>query len=106
MSEQTIIALIAALFGGGGLKALEHILNRNKERTDLATQLRDELRGEVNSLKEEVRTIDDDLDHWRKRYYRLLAHYHEVRSACIDGGIQVPRFEEDLRKEEGGGSSN
>lgn len=100
MSEQTIIALVAALFGGGGLKALEHILNRNKEKTDLATQLRDELRNEVNSLKEEVRGIDDDLDNWRKRYFRLLSYYHKLKVLCIAGGIEVPEFTEETEDSE------
>lgn len=101
MTETTIVALVAALFGGGGLKFLEHILNRNKERADLATQLRDELRSEVNSLKDEVKGVDDALDEWRKRYYRLLAHYHEMRVSCIESGVKLPEFKiDEIKKDE------
>lgn len=95
MSETTIIALVAALFGGGGLKFLEHILNRNKERADLATELRNELRTEVTALREEVKGVDDALDAARRRYFRLLANYHELRASCVEGGIKVPPFKDD-----------
>lgn len=100
MSESTIIALIAALFGGGGLKFLEHILSRNKEKTDLATQLRDELRTEVGSLRDEMRAVETDLDKWKNRYYRLLAYVNEMRVKCITAGVDVPAFDEELDKEE------
>lgn len=96
VSEQTIIALLAALFGGGGLKFIEHMLNRNKERTDLATQLREELRVEVNNLKEEVKDIDGSLESWKKKYYKLLTHYHKMRIACISAGVEIPDYDEEI----------
>lgn len=100
MSESTIIALVAALFGGGGLKFLEHILSRNKDRTDLATQLRNELRGEVTALRDEMRQIEAELDKWKARYYRLLAFMNDIRIRCIGAGIDVPAFDEELDKGE------
>lgn len=99
MNEQTIVALAAALFGGGGLKLIEHFLTRSKTRVDLAAQLRNELRTEINGLRQEVKEVDDSLDDWKRRYYRLLGHYHDIRAKCVAGGVDVPEFVEDHPKE-------
>lgn len=100
MSEQTLVALAAAIFGGGGLKLIEHILSRSKTRIDLAGELRNELRTEVNNLKDEVREVDHSLDEWKGRYYRLLRHYHDIRATCIAQGIDVPEFIEENKIKE------
>lgn len=100
MSEQTIVALAAAIFGGGGLKLIEHLLSRSKTRVDLAAELRNELRTEVNNLKSEVKDVDQSLDMWRGRYYRLLRHYHDVRARCVAAGIEMPEFIEEHETKE------
>lgn len=91
MSE-ALIALMAALFGGAGLKIIEKVLGRNKERVDIATQLRDELRTEIGALKEELRHIDENLDQWKRRYYSLLQHYNDIRVKCASAGVKVEPF--------------
>lgn len=71
--ELAIIALIGTLFGGAGLKVIEHFLNRKGDKEDHATQLRNELRTDLARYKEEVREEAQDADKWQAAYYELKA---------------------------------
>lgn len=72
------LALVAAVFGGVGLKVIESVLNRSKVKNDLETQMRSELRGDVIILKEELDKIEAALDVWKKKYYALLVSFNEL----------------------------
>lgn len=74
------IALIGTVTGGVGLKVLEHWLGRNRVRTDDATRLRDELRTEITSLREENRQMEADVDKWREEYYNLRDKYINLQT--------------------------
>ena len=65
------IALIGTLCGGIGLKMAEHWLGRNKVKVDDAARLRDELRLEITAQREEIKSLEADVDKWRKEYYDL-----------------------------------
>lgn len=71
-------ALIAAIFGGVGLKIVESALNRSKVKNDLQAQMRLELRTDVVSLKEQLDKIEEALDAWKKKYYALLVSFNEL----------------------------
>lgn len=75
------IALIGTLFGGVVLKAVEGILARGSKKTDTATAMRDELRKESVSLREELRVVEKELDAWKEKYFLLLQEYLEIKSA-------------------------
>lgn len=70
-----IIALIGTVLGGVGLKIIEHILSRGKTRDDTASQLRGELRTEVESLRQEIHKVESDVEQWREKYYLLLEQF-------------------------------
>lgn len=70
-----IIALIGTVLGGVGLKIIEHILSRGKTRDDTASQLRGELRAEVESLRQEIHKVESDVEQWREKYYLLLEQF-------------------------------
>jgi predicted nuclease with TOPRIM domain len=74
------IALIGTLCGGVGLKLLEHFLGKSKAKADTATQMRNELRVEVTSQKDEIRLLEEDLDKWKKEYYDLRDKYAELNT--------------------------
>lgn len=74
------IALIGTMLGGVGLKFVEHWLSRSKIRDDTATQLRNELRTEIQSLKQELNNVEADLDKWRGKYYELMDNFIKVKS--------------------------
>lgn len=69
------IALIGTLCGGIGLKVAEHWLGRSKVKMDDASKLRDELRSEITTQKEEIRQLEADVDKWRSEYYTLFQKY-------------------------------
>ncbi|AST15419.1 hypothetical protein SEA_SAMISTI12_233 [Streptomyces phage Samisti12] len=74
------IALIGTVLGGVGLKFVEHWLSRSKVRDDTASQLRNELRTEIQGLKTELNNVESDLDKWRGKYYELMDNFIKVKS--------------------------
>ncbi|QQV92525.1 hypothetical protein SEA_FORREST_185 [Streptomyces phage Forrest] len=77
--NQAWLALLGALLGGSGLKFIEHWLNRSKVKEDAATQMRTELRDEIKVLREELRTVEDELDKWRGKYYELMDEFMKAK---------------------------
>lgn len=78
--SQAWLALLGALLGGSGLKVIEYWLNRSRVRDDSATQMRTELREEIKGLREELRTVEDELDKWRGKYYELMDEFMKAKS--------------------------
>ncbi len=74
------IALIGTMFGGVILKFIEHWLGRTKIRDDTASQLRAELRQEIQSLKQELGQVESELEKWRDKYYELMDNFIKVKS--------------------------
>ncbi|WNN94743.1 hypothetical protein SEA_PHREDRICK_184 [Streptomyces phage Phredrick] len=77
--SQAWLALLGALLGGSGLKFIEHWLNRSKVKEDAAAQMRTELRDEIKVLREELRTVEDELDKWRGKYYELMDEFMKAK---------------------------
>jgi len=76
------LALAGALFGGGGLKVIEHFLGRNKVKADIATQLRDELRKDIKDLQNRVDELEAENEKWRARAFKAEEEV-AVRNALI-----------------------
>ena len=79
------IALIGTLCGGVGLKVLEHWLGKSKVKIDEATKLRDELRIEINSQRDEIKSLESEVDRWRKDYYDLRDKYSTLNTEYLIG---------------------
>lgn len=94
------IALIGTLFGGVVLKVAESILARGSKRADTATQMREELRKESSSLKEELRVVEKELDAWKEKYFLLLQEYLEIKSAMTHQQPKHAADEEPTKKED------
>jgi uncharacterized coiled-coil DUF342 family protein len=77
------IALVGTIFGGAGLKALEHWLGRSKVRIDEAANLRNELRIEITTLREEIKELEAEVDKWRKDYYDLRDKYSTLNTEYL-----------------------
>ena len=86
MTEPTL-ALVAAIFGGVGLKVIESLLDRSKVKNNLESQMRAELRGDVVSLKDELDKIELALDVWKKKYYSLLVGFNELSVLASTNGL-------------------
>lgn len=85
---EPVFALVAAIFGGVGLKVVESLLNRSKVKNDLQTQMRTELRADVITLKEELDLIEASLDLWKKKYYKLFVAFNELIVIAVANGLE------------------
>jgi len=77
------IALIGTLCGGAGLKVMEHYLGKSKVKIDEATKLRDELRVEITSQREEIKALEHEVDKWRNDYYDLRDKYTTLNTEYL-----------------------
>lgn len=77
------IALIGTLCGGLGLKILEHWLGKSKVKIDEASKLRDELRIEIVAQRDEIKTLEAEVDKWRKDYYDLRDKYATLNTEYL-----------------------
>ena len=81
-TNQIAISILVALIGGGaGLKFVEYIMGRGKVKIDEASQIRTELRTEIDNLRKELKTVEAELDIWKLRYYRLV---NKISSSHLD----------------------
>lgn len=76
--DPTWIAIIGTVCGGVGLKVAEHWLGRNKVKNEDAAHIRDELRIEINSQREEIKELEKDVIKWREEYYDLRDKYMKL----------------------------
>lgn len=104
MSSEIYI-LLGTVFGGVGLKLIESWLNRGKEKVDLATQIRDELREDIERYKEEVaefkkevKELTMSVEDWKKKYYDLLDSHGKMKDDNYDLQKQLNSLKELLRK--------
>lgn len=84
---QIIIALVTTGLAGVGLKLTDKISNRAKEKQSAATEIRQELRlqiedlrQEITNLKQELDTAQDELDQWKSKYYELLDDFSKAKA--------------------------
>lgn len=70
MSNEIIAAAGSAL-GVILLEITRRLLSAGKDRSDIATALRTEMRLEITSLKKERDDLADEVERWRDRYYDL-----------------------------------
>lgn len=83
---QTYLALAAALFGGGGLKAIEYYLNRGKLKEDQQGSYRTELRTDINRLRADLDYAEKESDYWRNRYYLAIEKIVVMLEALREAG--------------------
>lgn len=77
------IALIGTVIATVGLKVTEHWLNRNKTSNDDARQIRDELRTQIVSQKDEIDRLEEEVDAWRTKYYDLRDQFSKQNTELI-----------------------
>lgn len=77
LTNPAFLALIGTIFGGAGLKIVEGMLNKSKTQSDVAAQIRTELRTDVQALRDEIRKVETELDMWKAKYYDLLDQFYK-----------------------------
>lgn len=66
-----ILALIGTIIGSIGLKLLENYLRRERNKVSDATQIRAELRQQIDACRREVELAEAEAEKWRGLYYDL-----------------------------------
>jgi len=86
-------AIFSAVFGGVGIKILERMLSKKSEQFNDATTIRDELRVEIEHLKEEIDVLRKQLedskiqnDTWREKYWNLVERISNLPSPTSYSG--------------------
>ena len=91
----TIIAdnsvLIAAIFGGAGVKVLDKLLARKNDAFDHAETIRTDMSTQINALREEIASNRNEInakrretDEWRAKYWLQVEETIELK-AEIEG---------------------
>lgn len=78
LSNPGFIALMGTLFGGVGLKIIEHWLNKSKERSAEQAAVRNEYREEIEDLKAEIVRLNAAIDEWKNKYYTVREEKNRV----------------------------
>lgn len=80
METEAYLALAGTVFGGVGLKIVEAVLGRSKNKNDGQHVFREELRAELAALRTEAEKLRDEsdelrdeIDTWRTRYFSLVS---------------------------------
>lgn len=92
-----LIALIGTIFGGAGLEFIKRWLAKAKDKDTTATDLRNELRTDLNTLKAELETVEKEVTQWKDRYYDVMEKKLQVEHSLYVAMQQL---------QEKGGSSN
>lgn len=79
MDAATWIAILAAIFGGAGVKVIEKWLGRSEVKEDSAFKLRTELREELERLREELDKTKEELDEYREKYYTMMEQFSKAK---------------------------
>lgn len=87
------IALIGTVFGGVGLKVIEHWLGKTRVKIDDATTIRNELRTALAEEKQENVQLSQDVDRWRDAYYDLRDQHVAIQMK-LTMAIEEAREEE------------
>lgn len=103
-----LIAILSALGGGGILKYAEAWLNRSKQKTDVNKEFRDEYRGDIKSLRDDIKQIkeelhdektarikaEDNADWWKDYAQDVVIKFRffqlDIKEVLKSNGIDIP----------------
>lgn len=70
---ETVWIGLASAIGGGILVKLADIFFLSKtKQADIATIIRDELRGDIAGYRSEVANLRKEVDYWRRNYFLII----------------------------------
>lgn len=78
-NSNTLLGLIAALFGGIGVKIFEKFLSRKSENAAEAREIREELRKDLSSASDDAESARLEADNWRSKYWTELENHTKTK---------------------------
>lgn len=79
MLMDVVTALGGAGVGATVLKLVEMWLTRDKDNTDVATKIRDELRGDMDKLRARIESLEEALKNKDEEYDELETKHLEMK---------------------------
>lgn len=70
--SSAIIAALGALIVGVFMKFISKLTDKRKDTLNEHLELRRELREELDAVKQEINTLQKELDEWREKYYHQV----------------------------------
>lgn len=70
--NSAIIAAIGALIVGVVMKFASKVTDKRRDALTEHLELRKELREELDAVKAEISTLQQELDEWREKYYHQV----------------------------------
>lgn len=101
-----IIAAVGSICSTVGLEIIRRWLTRSKEKTDIATTIRAELRNEIAGLKAEIDQLEGDVTEWKDKYYQLKEEYLRQRYELEQKVREVHQMPKTLLKGDKDGDNN
>lgn len=92
-----VIALLGTLFGGAGFKILEHFLSKTQLKDNTASNLRTELRTEIDRRDEEVKYYREELSKGEEAFDLLREKYYTVREENYELQRKLAAAEDQLK---------
>ena len=85
-SSEAFLILVGTLFGGVGLKVVEKWLNKSADnRSD-----RQEFRSEIKDLNDRIDRLEQEVDDWRVRFYKMQEQNAQLRLFIIKTHGNLP----------------
>lgn len=87
--------LLASILTAGGailLAVVNHLLTRGRNKIDVATQIREELRKDNASLREQMREAQKEITDCKNKMYALLENQGKLEVANADLKAEVLRL--------------
>jgi len=111
MSEGIIIAIIglfSVIISQTLAETLKKLFSKAKEKADVGTAFRDELRKEIDrkdeeiaELRKEVRFLEGDKDRWRVDYFKIYQAFFELKALAVslthrlgEASMEIPQLPE------------
>ena len=93
---ETTTAIIAALFGGAGVKILDKVLSNRSQYLQETERLRTELRQDVERLSEELVAQKEEADEWRKKYWELVESTVQLKASNTVAHQAIDSMKEEI----------
>jgi uncharacterized protein YlxW (UPF0749 family) len=92
--NSTVVATVAALIVGVIMKYVTKVSDRRKDNLAEHLELRKELREELDTVKEELRQLQKDLDDWREKYYHQVEVNTTLQAEIAAMRIELQEYRE------------
>lgn len=92
------LALIGTIIATIGVEIIKRWLTSKDRSVSDAAGIRSELREQVNSYKEEIRRLEDEVDEWRGKYYITTEELVAKRLELINALDQIKHLTDEVQK--------